>query len=88
MDGADGQVRGAVIRISSMGDKKTTMPRRPVTHLYPLEINCLRTEDRADGNARSVSSAEQITMSQNLTHRPRRAAAERAKERMQAVVSD
>ena len=37
--GADGLVRGATIRVPSRG-KKTTILRRPVTHLYPLEINC------------------------------------------------
>ena len=37
--GKDGEVRGAVVRIYT-GGKKCKHLRRPIQHLYPLEINC------------------------------------------------
>ena len=87
-----------MIHVSSRGDKRAPILRRPVAHLYPLEINCVRrTEDEVDRIARSVSPAEPTAMSENSrpleepqsqSRRPRRVAAERAREWMQAVLSD
>ena len=75
IEGIDEQVRGAAICVSSRGDKRPAILRHPVTHLYPLEINCCvgNTEETVDGNARSVSIQQsqlycQKTHSQLRTH--------------------
>ena len=75
------------------------MLRHPVTNLYPLEINCCveNTKDTVDGTARSVNPVEPTASSKNLqpvedpqpqSRRPRRAAAEKARQWMQVVLSD
>ena len=75
------------------------MLRRPVTHLYPLEINCYieNTKDTVDGTARGVNPVESTASSKNSqpvedpqpqSRRPRRAAAEKARQWMQAVLID
>ena len=97
--GTDGQVRGAAIHVSSKGDKRPAMLRCPVTHFYPLEINCCveNTKDTVDGTARSVNPVEPTASSKNSqpvedpqpqSRQPRRAAAEKARQWMQAVLSD
>ena len=76
IEGSDGQVWGAAIRVSSKGDKRPAVLRRPVTHLYPLEINCCveNTKDTVDGTARSVNPVEPTASSkihsQLRTHNP------------------
>ena len=98
--GADEQVRGAVIRVPSR-DGRTTILRRPVNQLYPLEISCndeLRGRSEA---SRSVSSVEPVTpagtvpteseisqLTDSEARRPQRAAAQRARDWMQAVLCD
>ena len=75
------------------------MLRHPVTHLYPLEINCCigNTEETVDGTARSANPTEQPALVENSKPvedpqprptRTRRAAAEIAREWMQAILSD
>ena len=96
MKGVDGQVRGAVICVQSKGEKRATTLRRPVTHLYPLEINH-EIEKNVDGTTESISLVELAATSDNSrpvndpqpqSRRPRREAAERAREWMQAVLND
>ena len=91
--GVDGQVRGAVICIQSKGEKRNTTLRHPVTHLYPLEI----IEENVDRTTKSASPVEPPATSENSrsgidpqpqSRRPRREAAERAREWMQAVLND
>ena len=67
IEGIDEQVWGAAICVSSRGDKRPEILRHPVTHLYPLEINCYvgNTEDTVDGNVRSVNPTEPTLLSEN-----------------------
>ena len=94
--GVDGQVIGAVICVQSKGEKRATTLRRPVMHLYPLEINH-EIEENVDGTTESISPVEPAATSENSRpvnnpqpqpRRPRREAAERAREWMQAVLND
>ena len=84
------------MRVPSRGKKRTTILRRSVTHLYPLEIRGT-DESNVDDTTRSVNLAEPTAMSENSkpaedlqaqSRQPRRAAAERAREWMQTVLSD
>jgi len=92
--GADGLVRGATIRVPSRG-KKTTTLRRPVTHLYPLEIDC---SQEVEGDAdKTLNRSDQIETSvvpsvprdtQLSTRPPGRAAAQKARRWLQSVIRD
>ena len=87
-----------MIRVLSRGEKRTAILRRPVTHLYPLEISCVgTTEDKAGENTKNVNPAEPAAVledsrpdegTQSQSKRPRRAAAEQAREWMQTILSD
>ena len=69
-----------------------------MTHLYPLEISCVgTTEDKAGENTKNVNPAEPAAVpedsrpnegSQSQSKRPRRVAAERAREWIQTILSD
>lgn len=92
--GADEQVRGAVIRIPSRVTGRTSTLRRPVNQLYPLEIACTEVPE-TNGNPESDNSTESpVTLDDTVTtedvepeiRRPRRAAAQRARDWMQAVI--
>ena len=69
--GADGCVRGAVVRVPSKKGRSTTL-RRPIQHLYPLEMNSKATEPRQEAEAaRNEPNPEVDRPAQH----PRRAAA-------------
>ena len=48
--GHDGLVRGAIVRVPTK-DGKTTLLRRPLKCLYPLECNTVDREERASGKS-------------------------------------
>ena len=48
--GHDGLVRGAIVRVPTK-DGKTTLPRRPLKCLYPLECNTVDREERTSGKS-------------------------------------
>ena len=88
--GADGTVRGAVIRVPSKGGKTTTL-RRPVTHLYPLEIKCTqRVTSNVDGISDQVQAPVLSTQedSQPSTRPPKRAAAQKARQWLQSIADE
>ena len=78
LDGADGQVQGAVVRTKS-GAGPSAFIRRPVQLLYPLEVcqpvdDCTLTDLVAVGEG-DCSLADNGDDSAELQQRPRRAAA-------------
>ena len=88
--GADGTVRGAVICVPSRGGKTTTL-RRPVTHLYPLEIKCTqRNSSNVDGTSDQVRAPVLSTQenSQPSTRPPKRAAAQKARQWLQSIADE
>ena len=91
--GVDGQVRGAVVRIPSREGKTTTL-RHPVNQLYPLEISCTENLDGRNEAPKVVSSIEPPAMPVDTVStepticRPRRAAAQLARDWMQAMLHD
>ena len=56
LEGADGQVRGAEIRVSSKSSNKIL--RRPLNRLYPLEIDCAVSVDPDDGPQKTNKEAQ------------------------------
>jgi len=88
-EGADGLVRGAVIRVPSKSASKTL--RRPLNCLYPLEIESVMSDDPVDAvNDNSPPREdEQVQQSEDAeSHsRPKRAVAQRANQFLKTVVS-
>jgi len=91
---ADGLVRGATIRVLSRG-KKTTTVRCPVTHLYPLEIDC--SQEVEGDTDKTLNSSDQVETSvvpsvprdmQLSTRPPGRVAAQKARWWLQSIIRD
>ena len=90
--GADGHVRGAVVRVQSKGGKSTTL-RRPVQRLYPLEIQCQAAEPEPAVIATrlvpdSTVSSTSLEQAEPRRSRRRRAAAVEADRRRQTWLHD
>ena len=56
LEGADGQVRDAVIRVPSKSSSKTR--RRPLNCMYPLEIECGAPVDPMDNDSPQKENEE------------------------------
>ena len=79
-----------MIRVPSK-DSKTTTLRRPVTHLYPLEIKCTQEiTGNVDGTFGQVQTSVPSTQedSQPSTRPPKRAAAQKARQWLQSIVDE
>lgn len=98
--GGDGHIRGAIVRVLSKG-ARTTLLRRPVKCLYPLEPNCKasgtqNSTDTQDGydEMNNVEPEEKSSIcAQNdrneaSTVRPFRKAAQKANNFIRAVMSE
>ena len=76
LEGADGQVRGAVIRVPSKSSSKTL--RCPLNCLYPLEIECgapVDPVDAIDNDSPQKENEEAQLLEDVGSHsRPKRAA--------------
>ena len=67
--GRDGQIRGAELRIHGK-EGRTTMLRRPLQRLYPLEVHCVVTpnsvHDIDTGGANDNSDAIMSTQTESI----------------------
>jgi len=82
--GIDGEVRGATVRVSSR-DGNVTVLQRPLSLLYPLEINCPAepTTNRASVEVQEDAVSTESPQEEVIpAPRPRRAAASRAIDRV------
>jgi len=88
LKGPDGHVRGAVIRVPSRSS--STILRRPLSRLYPLEIECRPTEELNQpantSQNNEVEEEPQQVQGAEPRDRPKRAAAQRASEWMKALI--
>lgn len=88
--GSDGQVRGATLRVNTRGARSTLL-RRPLQRLYPLEIHCREPNEDPDQGTRPTpgDTASQHQDGVDIApevplRRSRRAATQRATDRMRA----
>jgi hypothetical protein len=80
INGADGNVRGAIVRISPKGKQPMTL-RRPVQLLYSLEVrSASEAEETQDEENEIVEPVEKETNQVKGIKRPRRVAAMRGEE--------
>jgi len=94
MIGSDGRIRGATVRVSSK-DGTTTTLQRPLSLLYPLEINTPNESSTKDASAANLQEDEQLTtdqlpdMSQEVlpTRQSTRAAASKAINRVREWIA-
>ena len=84
LEGPDKQNRGAVIRIPLRSS--SIILRRPLNCLCPLEIKSQSVNDIIDDDRPSEGNSTNVTEDAVPTSRPRRAAAQRAKDWMKVVV--
>ena len=84
--GRDGLTRGAVLRVSSSGERGSTL-QRPLQRLYPLELSSTTATELGitDLHQRSPQEAEPIEPTVKVPTRPKRAAAVRARDRLKAT---
>ena len=83
IQGADGAVRGASLRVLS--GSKSTLLRRPVQHLYPLETSSPAPPVQ---QSTAVSDQETESSSAEVASRPKRAAAQLARHRLLELIGD
>jgi len=81
--GADGLVRGAIIRVKSRGNKSSTL-RRPLQCLYPLEIH--GGDDSVGVWVRMDSNPDPVVV--RPRRNPRRQAAVDAENRGRALIKE
>lgn len=90
--GADGVVRGVHVRVMSRKGHPKTL-RRPLQHIYPLEVRCEPTDDETHGaedvacngsDNPSLTPMEiaEPTISSTVCRRPTRMAAIQARDRI------
>ena len=97
IEGADGKVRGVYVRVISKNSRVTVL-RRPIQHIYPLEV---RSEPLTDGPTRHESSGSDPTADSKVVSnveetvepnpgrgRPKRMAACNAREIMRVLMDD
>lgn len=86
LKGSDDQIRGAMIRVSSRSS--STILRRPLKCLYLLEITCQEGSDPKRDDVKDTEVRETPVVEDVPTgNRPRRAAAQKAREWVKTVVS-
>ena len=83
--GSDKQIRGAEIRVPSRSS--STILRRPLKCLYPLEITCQEVSNPKTDEEKGTETWETPVEDVPISNRPRRAAAQKAREWMKTVVS-
>ena len=87
INGEDGNVRGAIVRISPKGKRPTTL-KRSVRLLYPLEV---RSDSEAEENRYGKNELDEAIgneMNQVEVKRPRREAAKRGEERRRKWIEE
>eukprot|EP00731_Ephydatia_muelleri_P013896 Em0007g1206a len=84
IEGTDGEIRAAEIRVKS-GKQASSLFRRSVQHLYPLELN--QAQDVLPPSI-AVTVEQEATLPPPPEPRPRRTAAQRAGQRIRAMCSE
>ena len=96
IEGADGRVRSARVRVQTKTGR-TTVLKRPIQHLYPLEGNCEKTptdtqtdepSSHDDDGARDPPDEEDPHVEAPQVGRPRRAAAIEARDKIVGCITD
>ena len=92
IQGSDGHVRGAVIRLPARGNQATLL-RRPLQCLYPLEVGHVACGNKERGEAKDVTHGEGVCTSDKespvdtvRTVRPSRRAARKANDFIRTVM--
>ena len=80
--GKDGLARGAVVKSTTPKKGRTTMLRRPLQKLYPLELGIHQQQDPVTDNPAVPA------MTADVTERPRREAARRADRESRALIEN
>ena len=84
--GSDGAVRGAVVKVNS-GKKKTSFLKRPIQHLYPLEV-CSDLDEKNDSGEQREAQMANTTCTEDKVQRPKRAAFKRAQQAISRCIKE
>ena len=82
IDGSDGYTRGAILTVTSPGEKRTTL-KRPLQRLYPLEVKAASLNHTKNGN--EPNGVPEIANKEQMVDRPKRAAAIEARDRCKSI---
>ena len=88
--GKDGQIRGAKLRVSARGGQSTSL-QRPLSLLYPLEINCYDDDSESTSNAQVIDRNEIEADSEPAVtpiRRSSRLASSQATDRIKACMAE
>ena len=84
--GSDGAVRGALVRVNS-GKKNTSFLKRPIQHLYPLEV-CSDSGKNSDSDEKRETQIVEDTCTTDKVQRPKRAAFKRAQQAISSCIKE
>ena len=92
--GGDGNIRSAVVRVASQGQRPTVV-NRPIQRLYPLEFNNQEMSDTSSPDVEPTHAPTDTTSDDVLrqdsvqrARRPQREAFNRAQDRLQTWCQD
>ena len=88
--GKDGQIRGAKLRVSARGGQSTSL-QRPLSLLYPLEINCYDDDSESTSDTQVIDRNEIEADSEPAVtpiRRSSRLASSRATDRIKACMAE
>ena len=82
---ADGKLRGVSVKVISKTGRVTIL-RRPIQHIYPLEVHTESTDEEADVNINDQDEVESVQIERRQM--PRRVAAQNVRAVIRVLSED
>ena len=85
--GSDGQCRGAFVRVKS-GRSSRSLLKRPVQHLYPLEVQCVASPHEREGSSQPALDEQPVHIDTMTSSRPKRVASQIAQLKIKDCIKE
>ena len=79
IDGNDGHTRGAILIVTSTGEKRIVL-KRPLQRLYPLEVEAVSLNHAENKDKNEPNDTSEIPNKEQGVNRPKRAATIEARD--------
>ena len=85
--GSDGQCRGAFVRVKS-GRSSRSLLKRPVQHLYPLEVQCVASPHEREGSSQPALDEQPVHIDTMTSSQPKRVASQIAQLKIKDCIKE
>ena len=85
--GSDEQCRGAFVRVKS-GRSSRSLLKRPVQHLYPLEVQCVASPHEREGSSPPALDEQPVHIDTMTSSRPKRVASQIAQLKIKDCIKE